>query len=105
MAELKPFCPVCGSKEFSFCVSGIFGNSYHCLECKSDISEEVWNTRPRENQIKQEYREKCALICDEIAVKHWQDYKGGPNRADLHYQGLSDGADECAIAIRNMEGT
>ena len=87
---------------------------YWCKDCHCFVDKghrcQQWETTthvPEEaiNQIRQEAQEKCAIICDEIAVKHWQDYKGGPNRADMHYQGLSDGADECAIAIRNMEGT
>ena len=54
-----------------------------------------------------EEREACILICEKLSEKYWDMYKGRgtaePNnigRADLHYQGLSDGADKCEQAIR-----
>jgi hypothetical protein len=51
--------------------------------------------RERDRQIV----ELCAQIAEQICSKHWQDYKRGPHRADLHYQGMSDGAEEVRAAI------
>ena len=51
-------------------------------------------------------REACAKVCDEIAVKEWDAYKGRTEPLDKdklynpHIEGISDGADECAAAIR-----
>jgi hypothetical protein len=52
-------------------------------------------------------REACARVCDDIGEDLWSLYKGRApytgkeeGRADMHVQGKSDGADECAAAIR-----
>ena len=52
-------------------------------------------------------RERCAKVCDAIAEDKWALYKGRapytgkePGRASDHTQGQSDGADQCADAIR-----
>jgi hypothetical protein len=52
-------------------------------------------------------REACAKVCDDIGEDLWSLYKGRApytgkeeGRADMHVQGKSDGADECAAAIR-----
>lgn len=52
-------------------------------------------------------RERCAKRCDAIAEDKWALYKGRapytgkePGRASDHTQGQSDGADQCADAIR-----
>lgn len=56
-------------------------------------------------------REACALACDEIEVRLWALYKGRPphtgteaGRACPHVEGRSDGAGECAAAIRARGG-
>lgn len=51
-------------------------------------------------------RERFSKICDEIASKHWQAYKRGSDpatRANPHTEGQSDGAGECADAIRETK--
>lgn len=49
-------------------------------------------------------REACANVADDLSVKWWGEYKGsGPNRADPHYQGMSDGAEDVSAAIRARE--
>ena len=55
-------------------------------------------------------RERCAKVCDAIAEDKWALYKGRapytgkePGRASDHTQGQSDGADQCADAIRRGE--
>ena len=45
-------------------------------------------------------RERCAKLCDEIERKHWLAYKASGGSSS-HVEGLSDGANECADAIRN----
>jgi hypothetical protein len=52
-------------------------------------------------------REQCARVCDDIENDQWALYKGRPpyngneeGRADMHVQGVSDGAGRCATAIR-----
>lgn len=53
--------------------------------------------------------ERCAQECDAISADKWALYKGRSpytgierGRADPDTQGQSDGADECATAIRNL---
>jgi hypothetical protein len=50
----------------------------------------------------QEERERCAEICATYAHKKWDAYKrgAGPDRGNPHTEGESDGADNCAAAIR-----
>jgi hypothetical protein len=50
----------------------------------------------------QEERERCAEICATYARKKWDAYKrgAGPDRGNPHTEGESDGADNCAAAIR-----
>ena len=55
-------------------------------------------------------RERCAKACDAIAEDKWSLYKGRapytgkePGRASDYVQGQSDGADQCADAIRKGE--
>ena len=43
-------------------------------------------------------RERCAKICESIENSYWKDYKAG--RYSTHTEGMSDGAGECAAAIR-----
>lgn len=42
-------------------------------------------------------REECAKVCEELEVKMWAEYKTGYAK---HDEGRSDGATECAAAIR-----
>lgn len=50
--------------------------------------------------------EEAARICDRYAGGKWAAYKigNGPDRANSHAEGESDGADECAKLIRAMKG-
>ena len=55
-------------------------------------------------------RERCAKVCDGIAEDKWALYKGRkpytgkePGRSSDVVQGQSDGADQCADAIREGE--
>ena len=55
-------------------------------------------------------RERCAKVCDGIAEDKWALYKGRkpytgkePGRASDVVLGQSDGADQCADAIREGE--
>lgn len=47
---------------------------------------------------------KCIEIAEAYAQKMWRLYKhgNGPERADPHYQGLSDGAFEVGSLIRQQ---
>lgn len=47
-------------------------------------------------------REQCARVCDRYEAEHWRGYKSNDpsERANPHTEGLSDGAGECAAAIR-----
>lgn len=51
-------------------------------------------------------REACALACEAIETRTWAVYKGSMDfagesgRADSRVYGMSDGASECATAIR-----
>ena len=54
-------------------------------------------------QAADEALERAAQVADEKAVDWWDAYKGnGPHRADGRYEGMSDGAEEVAAAIRAM---
>lgn len=57
-----------------------------------------------ENSIEATVALKCIEIAEEYAQEMWRLYKRGtgPERADPHYQGLSDGAFEVAERIRNQ---
>jgi hypothetical protein len=48
--------------------------------------------------------ERAAKVCDGYAAKKWDEYKrgNGPGRAHPQWQGESDGAHDCAAAIREM---
>ena len=54
-------------------------------------------------------RERCAKVCDAISDEHWSRYKGTkpnsghPARGSYYEEGMSDGADLCADAIRRGE--
>lgn len=54
-------------------------------------------------------RERCAKVCDAICDEHWSRYKGTkpnaghPARGSYYEEGMSDGADLCADAIRRGE--
>jgi hypothetical protein len=65
-----------------------------------------------ERSIAAAEREACAKVCDGISEDLWSLYKGRApytgkeeGRADMHVQGKSDGADECAAAIRARGNT
>lgn len=47
-------------------------------------------------------REECAKVCDRYKAEHWRGHKTGDpsERANPYKEGLSDGAGECAAAIR-----
>ena len=56
--------------------------------------------------------EEAAKKCDEIHMDYRDQYKGrgkyhpaNPRRADIHCDGMSDGACECAEAIRSLSPT
>jgi len=62
-----------------------------------------------DHAAKQE-REACALVCDEISDDRWAAYKNRPpyegnetTRYSQHTEGESDGAENCAAAIRARE--
>jgi hypothetical protein len=62
------------------------------------------------NSIRNALLEEAALVCDAISADTWALYKGRPpydgsesGRADPHVQGISDGADRCAEAIRALK--
>jgi len=46
-------------------------------------------------------RERCAKICESVENGYWKDYKAG--RYSTHTEGMSDGAGECAAAIRSQQ--
>jgi len=39
-------------------------------------------------------------VADNLASKWWAEYKHGEHRADPHWQGMSDGAEQIAQAVR-----
>lgn len=71
--------------------------------CNIDIPEGApLYTAEQVEQIRRETVQACAEIAEAIVTQHWQDYKRGPHRADPHYQGMSDGAQEVLDAIRAL---
>ncbi|QOF94266.1 hypothetical protein IFJ82_09910 [Novacetimonas hansenii] len=44
-------------------------------------------------------RERCAIVCDGIEDEEWKKWK---KHADMMAQGASNGAMDCASAIRNL---
>jgi hypothetical protein len=47
--------------------------------------------------------EECARVCSDFETDWWRHYKGrGPNGSDPRIEGMSDGAAECAAAIRAL---
>lgn len=76
----------------------------------SPYSAEAWDQLVAENAAlmreKEELIERCAKVCEEYSAIRWDKYKRGdsPDRADPHIQGQSDGADDCAAAIRALKG-
>jgi hypothetical protein len=53
---------------------------------------------------RREERERCIAICDTIENDAWRRYKRGEglDRGNPHLQGVSDGAAQCASAIRAL---
>jgi hypothetical protein len=49
-------------------------------------------------------RERCAKVCDDLEVSIWHQYKK-ERRNNSHTEGRSDGAGECAAAIRAGHAT
>ena len=51
--------------------------------------------------------EECAKVCDRYEQHKWHIYKedDGDLRADPHIQGRSDGAADCAAAIRALNAS
>lgn len=80
----------------------------HCQHCKTTIQNKdgcVVDSRGMFHPIcaaTLAERERCAQIADDIATKAWESYKRGhgPERADPYAEGLSDGAEKAAAAIR-----
>ena len=82
MAELKP-CPVCGGHPQWLIYSDV-ENLVRCTNkncgCETGIfttkglATKAWNTRPREDQIRQEEREKIEYMCYAHMELH-EDYK------------------------------
>lgn len=78
-------------------------------ECHVDFTEAQLTAFA--DRVRAEERERCALKCDAIWKKHWNDYKGrylGPHPMPLlqgspYVEGMSDGAEQCAAAIRGGE--
>jgi len=73
-----------------------FFDALHALMAKVDA------------RARAEEREACAKLCDEIETDNWDKYKGRERdeiiwRADAHVQGVSCGANDCAVAIRARE--
>jgi len=66
-----------------------------------------------ESQMRQAIKdayEECAKLCEEYSEDKWNLYKGREpytgfeeGRADKRAHGQSDGADDCAEAIRNLK--
>ncbi len=57
-------------------------------------------------EIERRTLERAAEKCDEYSEAKWQAYKlspaNHPDRANQHVEGQSDGAGDCAVAIRAM---
>jgi hypothetical protein len=49
-------------------------------------------------------RERCAKLCDQRSADHWHDYKDTTSkfRGDPRTEGMSDEAEYCAAAIRDL---
>ncbi|MGF6963017.1 hypothetical protein OKW43_000022 [Paraburkholderia sp. WC7.3g] len=58
------------------------------------------------SQIRDAALEEAAKVCDERSEAYWNAYKKSPiddvNRANPHVEGMSDGAENCANAIRAL---
>jgi hypothetical protein len=70
-----------------------------------DISEDALIGFAR--LAREDMREQCAKVCDHTANKKWAAFKhapmDSPERGNVYVEGESDGATECAEAIRNLE--
>jgi len=84
-------------------------HSYDRYVCECEFWEPEENkiyTQEEVDKIVADTIEACAKVCDEIATKEWDAYKGRTEPIDRdklynpHIEGISDGADECAAAIR-----
>lgn len=56
--------------------------------------------------VEDETLERCAAACDQIEEKYYARYKGLTKErptANPHDEGMSDGAGECAAAIRALK--
>jgi len=67
-----------------------------------------WNSRAPDHtaavaKAVEAEREACASEADALSSEYWGEYKNimSPHRADPHYQGMSDGAENVAAAIRS----
>ncbi len=57
-------------------------------------------------RVREDERQRCAVACEIIEIKWWEKYKKGNDpefRGNQHTEGKSDGAAECAAAIRNRK--
>ena len=121
--DLLP-CPFCGSanvKLFRYPPDkdGDNPDFVQCQNCASDgpygsgdTAIYKWNRRADpiiRREIENAAYERAAGVCDEYADEQWDAYKGRNGVKDEkclcnpHTEGMSDGASECAAAIRALK--
>jgi Lar family restriction alleviation protein len=110
MPELAA-CPFCGG-DASLGLCGLGTARVACMDCGSEgtfsPSREdaiaAWNRRSLQRDTWMRAMEVAAKVCDDYEAAMWQAYKHGhgPQRASDYCQGQSDGAGDCANAIRAL---
>lgn len=53
--------------------------------------------------VRAEALEEAARVCDSVEDSEWHSFKRGAGRGDPQCQGQSDGASQCAAAIRALK--
>jgi hypothetical protein len=67
-------------------------------------ADEIERLRDVLATARREERERCAAVCDAIEIDLWHRYKHGEgyDRGNPHNSAASDGATQCAAAIRAL---
>ena len=67
----------------------------------TDLQEENERLKLQLEACRQQALEEAAQVCERYAEDKWALYKG--RLANQHVEGLSDGAENCADAIRSLK--
>lgn len=78
----------------------IDSDAYRLASKRDDYECKPLYDQPALNAALSAERERCAKVCEGIESGYWRQYKDG--RYSSHVEGMSDGAGECAAAIRAL---